>query len=334
MEVDTALYGLTDAAESARRLESLGFDGVFAFEGPHDVFLPLALAAEATGLRVWSNVAIGFSRNPVHLAHAARDLQLLSRGRFVLGLGTQVRAHIERRFGAEFDRPVSRMSDLVSAVRAVLRSWQAGTPLDHRGPFYTHTLMPPMFNPGPSEWGPPPIHVGALGPHLTEMVAAEADGILLMPFTSKRFFEDHTLGAIEAGLQRRRSQLGTLEIVPELIVAVGRDEAELATADAGCRSLLGFYASTPAYRPVLNAEGRGEIQPVLREMTREGRWSEMGEIIDDDLLEGLAVRGDPASVAAQIAERYSTHAARVAIYMPYATSDGLLGEVVDALHAV
>ncbi len=332
MEVDTALYGLADAAESARRLESLGFDGVFAFEGPHDVFLPLALAAQATRLRVWSNVAIGLSRNPVHLAHAARDLQLLSQGRFVLGLGTQVRAHIERRFGAAFDRPVARMSDLVAAVRAVLRSWQTGTPLDHRGPFYTHTLMSPMFDPGPSEWGVPPIHVGALGPHLTEMVAAEADGILLMPFTSRRFFEHHTLGAIESGLQRRRDQLGELEIVPELIVAVGRDEAELEVADRGCRSLLGFYASTPAYRPVLNAEGRGEIQPVLREMTHHGRWDQMADVIDDELLARLTVRGDPGGVASQIADRYASHASRVAVYMPYPTPDDLLGELADALH--
>ena len=138
MEVDTAIYGLTDAAQRARELEAIGFDGVFTFEGPHDVFVPLALAAAATELRIWSNVAIGFPRNPVHLAHTARDLQQLSGGRFVLGLGTRIRAHIEGRFGVEFDHPVQRMSDLVAAVRSVLNTWQSGERLNHEGPYY-HT---------------------------------------------------------------------------------------------------------------------------------------------------------------------------------------------------
>lgn len=333
MEVDTAIYGLDDAADRARELESLGFDGLFTFEGPHDVFLPLALAAAATELRVWSNVAIAFPRNPVHLAHAARDLQCLSGGRFVLGLGTQVRTHIERRFGVGFDRPVERMSDLIAAVRAVFAAWETGGPLEHRGPHHTHTLMTPMFSPGPSEWGPPPIHVGALGPRLTEMVAAEADGLLVMPFTSERFFTGHTLAAVARGTARRSTGLGPLEIVPELIVCTGRDEAELAEADAGCRALLGFYGSTPAYRPVLEAEDRGDLQPELRNLSRAGRWDEMASCIDDDLLTTLAVHGTPAQVAAQVARRYSEHAERIAVYLPYAAADELLGELLDALHA-
>ena len=333
MQVDTALYGLADSGDRARALESIGFDGVFAFEGPHDVFVPLVLAAEATDLRVWPNVAIAFPRNPVHLAHVSRDLQTLAGGKFALGLGTQIRTHVERRFGTEFSQPVDRMSDHIAAVRAIFAAWETGEPLDHRGPFRTHTLMTPMFNPGPSEWGPPPIHVGALGPRMTEMVAADADGLLVMPFTSERYFEQHTLAAVRAGLAHRREDLDSLEIVPELIICTGRDEAELAMADDGCRALLGFYASTPAYRPVLEAEGRGEIQPVLRDMTRAGRWDEMSALIDDDLLAAISVRGTPSEVAAQVARRYAAHAERVAVYMPYGAADDLLGELVDALHA-
>ena len=333
MQVDTAIYDLAGAGDRARELQSAGFDGVFTFEGPHDVFVPLALAAAATELRVWSNVAIAFPRNPIHLAHTARDLQELSGGRFVLGLGTQIRTHIERRFGAEFDRPVRRMEDLIAALRAVFGAWETGGPLTHEGPYYSHTLMTPMFSPGPSEWGPPPIHVGALGPRLTEMVAAEADGLLVMPFTSRRFFESHTLAAVERGLDRRRDRLAPLEIVPELIVCTGRDEAELAAADAGCRSLLGFYGSTPAYRPVLEAESRGELQPQLRDLSHEGRWEAMAGLVDDDLLATIAVRGTPREVAAQIDERYGAHAERVAVYMPYETPPGLLGELLDALHS-
>lgn len=334
MLVDTAIYGLTDAGSRAVALESLGFDGVFAFEGPHDVFLPLALAAAATDLHLWSNVAIAFPRNPIHLAHIARDLQELSGGRFTLGLGTQIRTHVERRFGVDFDRPVDRLADLVAALRAIFTAWQTGEPLDHRGTYHSHTLMTPMFSPGPSEWGPPPIHLGALGPLMTEMAAAQADGVLVMPFTSRTFFEGHTLAAIRLGTERRREGLSPLEVVPELILCAGRDDAEMARADAGCRALLGFYGSTPAYRAVLEAEGRGDLQPELRRLTREGRWDEMPHLVDDDLLATIAVRGTPAEVAAQVGDRYGEHARRVAVYLPYLAADELLGEVVDALHAL
>jgi probable F420-dependent oxidoreductase len=191
-----------------------------------------------------------------------------------------------------------------------------------------------MFDPGPSEWGPPPVHVGALGPKLTEMVAAEADGLLLMPFTSRRFFEDHTLAAIEAGLERRSSELDLLEVVPELILCVGRDDDELASADAGCRALLGFYGSTPAYLPVLDAEDRGDLQPRLRDLSRAGRWEDMAGLIDDELLAAIAVRGSPQQVARQVEARYGEHSRRVAVYLPYGASDDLLGETLDALHDV
>ena len=331
MRVEAALYGLTDAAERARELEALGVSGVFTFEGPHDAFLPLALAASATDLAVMTNVAIAFPRNPVHLAHAARDLQLLSGGRFTLGLGTQVRTHIERRFGAGFDHPVERMRDMVEALRAIFAAWQDGSRLDHRGPYHSHTLMTPMFDPGPSQWGPPPIYVGALGPRLTAMTAEVADGLLVMPFTSRRFFEDHTLPAIERGLDRAGRRHDDLAIVPELIVCCGRTEQEQLDADAGCRSLVGFYASTPAYRPVLEAEGRGDLQPELQAMTRQGRWDEMASLIDDDLLATIAVRGTPSEVGAQIRDRYSAHADRVAVYTPYGAAPDLIGEIVGAL---
>ena len=176
MEVLAAVYGLEDAGSEARRLEAAGVDGVFTFEGPHDVFIPLALAAAATDLSVMTNVAIAFPRNAVHMAHAAWDLHVLSGGRCTLGLGTQVRPHIEGRFGVDFDRPVERMRDAVEAVRSVFRTWQDGVPLEHRGPFRTHTRMSPMFSPPPHPAGPPRIAVGALGPRLTAM--AENAGTL------------------------------------------------------------------------------------------------------------------------------------------------------------
>ena len=333
MEVLAPVYGLADAADEARRLEAVGVDGVFTFEGPHDVFLPLALAASATDLAVMSNVAIAFPRNAVHLAHAARDLQTLSGGRFTLGLGTQVRTHVERRFGVDFDRPALRMRETVEAVRAVLGSWETGGPLDFRGEFRTHTLMTPMFSPGPSPWGPPPLVVGGLGPRMCATAAEVADGLAVMPVTSDRFFAEVTLPAVADGLARRDPALGRFEVLPEVIVCCGRDEAEMAAAVVGCRALVGFYASTPAYRPVLDLEGFGDVQPVAQSFVREGRWDDLSSLVDDVLLDTVTVRGTPEQVADRIARRYAGRADRVAVYLPYAAPDDLLGELVDELHA-
>ena len=332
MQVLLPIYGLADAGEEAARLERAGVDGVFTFEGPHDVFLPLALAASATGLSIMTNVAIAFPRNAVHLAHTAWDLHQLSGGGFTLGLGTQIRTHVERRFGVDFERPVERMRDTVDAVRAIFATWQDGVALDHRGPFRSHTLMTPVFSPPPSEWGPPPVVVGGLGPRMCAMAAEVADGLAVMPVTSERYFTEHTLAAVAAGAARREPDRGALEILPELIVCAGRDEQEMAVAEEGCRGLLGFYASTPAYRPVFECEGYGEIQPAARALTKEGRWDELGALIEAPLLERVAVRGTPAEVAAQIARRYSAYTDRIAVYLPYAVADGLLDELIDELH--
>ncbi len=332
MQVLLPIYGLADAATEAAHLERAGVDGVFTFEGPHDVFLPLALAAAATDLSVMTNVAIAFPRNAVHMAHTAWDLHALSGGKFTLGLGTQIRTHVERRFGAEFDRPVARMRDTVEAVRAIFSTWQDGEPLDHRGPFRTHTLMTPVFSPSPGEWAPPPVVVGGLGPKMCAMAAEVADGLAVMPVTSERFFSEQTMVAVGEGRARRAPERGPLEILPELIVCTGRDEAEMAVADAGCRALLGFYSSTPAYRPVFECEGYGEIQPLARAMTKEGRWDELAELIEDPLLERIGVRGTPSEVASEISRRYGSHTDRVAVYLPYGIADGLLEELIDELH--
>ncbi len=177
--------GLQDAPGHARRLEDLGVDGAFTFEGPHDVFTPLVLASGATStLELATNVAIAFPRNPVQLAHQAYDLQLLSEGRFTLGLGSQIRAQVEKRYGASFDRPIARMRELVGALRAIFATWETGERLDFRGEFTSHTLMPPMFNPGPNPFGMPPIAIGGLGPQMVRLAAEVADGLLVMPFNS------------------------------------------------------------------------------------------------------------------------------------------------------
>jgi len=320
----TALFGPTDAIERAHALREAGAAGVFTFEGPHDVFTPLALAAAVEGLDLMTNVAIAFPRNPIHLAHQANDLQLLTKGRFTLGLGTQVRTQIEKRFGAEFDRPVARMTELVRALRAIFAAWQSGERLDFRGEYYRHTLMTPTFNPGPNPFGPPPIYLGALGPLLTRATAEVADGLLVMPFSSKRFLHEATMPAVQKGLAAARRADSDFAVVPEIIVSAGDDHT-------ATRRLLAFYGSTPAYRPVLDAHDWGDLQPELNTLSKQGRWEDMAKLIDDDVLHTIAACGSPAEIAAHIRDRVAGISDRICIYQPGPIAVESLAAIVDAL---
>jgi probable F420-dependent oxidoreductase len=321
----TALFGPGDAAARADALREAGASGVFTFEGPHDVFTPLALAAAVEGLDVMTNVAIAFPRNPIHLAHQANDLQLLSKGRFTLGLGTQVRAQIEKRFGAQFDRPVARMTELVQALRAIFAAWESGDRLDFRGEFYRHTLMTPTFSPGANPYGSPPIYVGALGPRLTRATAENADGLLVMPFGSKKFLQEATLPAVRDGLAAAGRNAADFAIVPEIIVSAGDDHT-------ATRRLLAFYGSTPAYRPVQDVHGWGDLQPELNALSKQGRWEDMGRLIDDDVLHTVAACGSPAEIAAHIRDRVAGVSDRICVYQPGPIAVESLAAIVDALN--
>ena len=332
MRFDTQLAGLEDAADHARRLADIGVDGAFTFEGPHDVFTPLILAAAAgTGLELATNVAIAFPRNPVQLAHQAWDLQLLAEGRFTLGLGSQIRAQVERRYGAAFDRPVARMRELVGALRAIFASWETGDRLDFRGEFSSHTLMPPMFNPGPHPYGPPPIALGGLGPQMVSLAAEVADGLLVMPFNTGAHLRTRTVPAMAEGLARAGRSRSDLTVTGEVIVCCGRDDAEIEAARLAGRWLLSFYASTPAYRPVLEVEGWEDLQPELNALSKAGRWDEMPERIDDAMLATLAAVGSPAEVATEIMARFGGLVDRVGFYTPYLVADATVAALVDEL---
>lgn len=271
-----------------------------------------------------TNVAIAFPRNPIHLAHQAIDHQILSGGRFTLGLGTQIRTQIEKRFGADFDRPVARMTEMVAALRAIFTTWSTGERLEFRGEFYRHTLMTPTFTPRGNVYGPPPIYVGALGPRLTRAVAEHADGLLVMPFGNKKFLHEVTMAAVDEGLAAAGRDRADLAIVPEIIVSVGDDHA-------ATRQLLAFYGSTPAYRPVLDVHGWGDLQPELNALSKQGRWAEMGALIDDDVLHTIAACGTPAEVAAHIRDRVAGISDRICIYQPGPIAVDSLAQIVDAL---
>ena len=312
-------------------MRDAGASGVATFEGQHDVFAPLTLAATVGGLDLMTNVAIAFPRNPIHLAHQAIDHQVLSGGRFILGLGTQVRAQIEKRFGAQFDNPVARMTELVAALRAIFEAWNTGARLNFRGEYYRHTLMTPAFSPGPNPYGSPPIYVGALGPKLTRATAEHADGLLVMPFGSKRFLHHNTLPAVREGLQASGRHIDDFAIIPEIIVSAGDTDADRESADAGTRRLLAFYGSTPAYRPVLAAHGWQDLQPELNAMSKQGRWQEMGALIDDEIMHTIAACGTPAEIAAHIRDRVDGVSDTVCLYQSGPIGLSTLAAIVDKL---
>lgn len=334
MLLDVQLDARPDAvADRARALVGAGVDGLFTFEGPHDVFLPLAAAAQVVETDLMTNVAIAMPRSPMHLANAAWDLQLMSRGRFRLGLGSQIKVHVEKRYGATWSPPAARMREIVLAVKAILTSWQDGTRLDFRGEHTTHTLMPPTFVPGPNPYGAPPVLLGALGPLMTRTAAEVADGLLVMPFHSHRHIRQNTLPAVAEGLALAgRSEVA---IYPQVITAMGRTPAEQAAAAAGVKMLLAFYGSTPAYRPVLDAEGWGDVQPELNRLSKVGDIAAMLELVTDDMLATLAVFGTPEECAAEIGRRFGDVAERVCCYFPgYDASLELIGDLRAALQLV
>ncbi len=322
------------SAERASELAGAGIDGLFTFEGQHDVFLPLAAAAAATDVELMTNVAIALPRSPLHLAHAAYDLQLLSGGKFRLGLGSQIRPHVESRYGSAWSRPAARMRETVLAVRAIFDAWQHQHRLEFRGEFTKHTLMPPAFNPGPNPFGMPPIYLGALGPVMTRTAAEVADGLLVMPFHSVRHFRERTLPAVDAGLERAGRSRADFDIFPQVIAAMGGTDDELAAATTGVRQLLAFYGSTPAYAPVLDVEGRGDLQPELNALSKRMDVKAMTDLIDDAMVTVLAVRGTPEECGREILNRFSDVAERVCVYFPgYDVSTSHIAALADALHA-
>lgn len=336
MRIDLQIdVGPDRAAERARWLQETGVDGLFTFEGPHDVFLPLALATQATGLPVMTNVAIALPRSPVHLAHLAHDLQQLSGGGFALGLGSQVRTHVERRYGAAWGRPVARMRESVAATKEVLAAWDERRRPTWRGEFGRHDFMPPTFCPEPTPWGPPPVLMGGLGPRMVATAGEVADGLLLMPFNSRAHLLERTLPAVREGLERAGRDEEQFELVPQVIVALGESEEELAAAVTGARSLVAFYASTPAYRPVLEVAGLDDLQERLGALVREGRYAEMADLVDDDVLDLIAVRGTPVECAALIAAKFAGIGDRVCAYFPgMRHRQELVAAFVSAVHEV
>ena len=337
MKVDGAILveNPADAGPAARRLEKAGYDGGFSLEGPHDPFLPLLVAAGQTErLELATAVAIAFARNPMILANLGYDLQLHSKGRFILGLGSQIRPHIEKRYSMRWSKPAARMREMVLAIRAIWKCWQEGAGLDFRGEFYTHTLMPPLFNPGPNPHGPPKIFLAGVGPKMTEVVGEVADGYFVHPFHTPEFIQKVTLPALQRGLAKAGRTHRDLEISCQFIIASGETEEELEGAKAGAKAQISFYGSTPAYRPVLECLGRGELQTELNRLSKQGKWLEMAGLVDNDLLDEIAVVGSRHEIAAKLRVRCEGFADRVSLLAPFSPGVDDWAEVVGELKQV
>jgi probable F420-dependent oxidoreductase len=306
MKIDGALLptDLAATGETARALEAQGFDGLLSFESGHDPFLPLAVAAErTTRVELTTAIAIAFARNPMTCAYQANDLQLLSRGRFVLGLGTQIRPHIEKRFGQTWSKPNARMREFVRAVRAIWRAWETGERLAFRGKFYTHTLMTPIFSPGPNPHGFPPIALAGFGPSMIAVAGEVADGWIVHPLNSPSYAKAVGLQALERGMARAGRSRADVQVACQTIVMIGSTDAEVAAARAKARGQIAFYGSTPAYRVFLEHHGWGDLQPELNRMSKQGQWLEMMALVTDEMLDTVGISGRPAEAGRALRER-------------------------------
>ncbi|MEH6551944.1 MAG: TIGR03617 family F420-dependent LLM class oxidoreductase [Pseudomonadales bacterium] len=299
---------ITDMAsvpEAARLLEEGGYDGAFTAEISNDPFFPLVLAAEhSQRVQLMSSIAVAFARNPMTMANLAHDLNAYSEGRFVLGIGSQIKPHITKRMSMPWSKPAARMREFVLAMRAIWDNWYGGVPLDFRGEFYQHTLMTPMFVPKELSFGPPQVKVAAVGPLMTQVAGEVADGMIAHGFTTAKYLREVSLPALDKGLLKAGKSRSDFDICSPIMVVSGTTEEAMAANKQTVKTQLAFYGSTPAYKPVLDLHGWGDIQPELNTMSRAGQWMEMAELIEDDILNAFAVVAEPDKIATELNDRY------------------------------
>ncbi len=334
MKVDGGIgFDPDGIAAQAVKAERTGYDGVWSAETNHDPFLPIAVGAAATEkLEFGTGIAVAFARNPMTLAVVANDLQLLTKGRFMLGMGSQIKPHITKRFSMPWSHPAPRMRELVLAIRAIWKTWETGEPLAFRGEFYTHTLMTPFFDPGPNPHGNPKILLAGVGEHMTEVAGEVADGFLVHAFSTERYLREVSLPALERGAAKAGKTRLDLTVSYPGFVATGPDEQSMEAAITGVRQQIAFYGSTPAYRPVLELHGWGDLQPELNTLSKRGDWVKMGELIDDDVLNAFAVVGPPDKIATELRNRFEGMVDRFSFYAPYKVDPELWKDMLAGLH--
>jgi probable F420-dependent oxidoreductase len=329
LKIDAFLAGeLAETTLSAGRMESLGFDGVVAPEVAHDPFLPLALAAEATErVRLQTGIAVAFARSPMTTAVTAADVHQLSGGRMALGLGSQVKAHVTRRFSMPWSRPAARMREYVLAVRAIWHAWETGEALDFRGDFYQHTLMTPMFSHAPSAHGWPPILVAGVGPAMTAVAGEVGDGYLAHGFTTPDYLRDVTLGHLADGAARSGRTITDIEVSIPLMTVIGDDDATIETGMSGLRHTIAFYGSLPD----LEHPGMGALGAALHRLSKLGDWTAMAQAVPDELVHLIGIVGSMSEVAAGVHQRFGSLVDRVQIGLQPNDEDTV--RLIDALRS-
>ena len=309
------LPGIDEVAKAA---EDLSFAGLWTSETKHDSFLPLAVAATGTErLSLGNSVAIAFSRSPMVTAQLAWDLQDISDGRFILGLGTQVKAHITRRFSMPWDKPAARLRDYVLALRAIWGSFQNEGSLKYEGKFYQHTLMTPFFNPGPIEHPEIPIYIAGVNTRLARLAGELCDGFHVHPFHTPEYVRQVVEPAVKEGAEAEGRAPSDVELATSVFVITGDSGEAIDQQREKMRAQAAFYASTPTYRTVLDVHGWGEVGERLGGLAREKKWDEMPKQITDEMLHTFAVEAAPDEVGPALVERYEGLIDRVALYVPF-----------------
>jgi probable F420-dependent oxidoreductase len=335
LKVDRGVMSrLSEVAAAAREFERLGYDGCWTAEISHDPFLPLTLAAEhTTKIELGTSIAVAFARNPMTVANIGWDLQDYSRGRLLLGLGTQIKPHIEKRFSMPWSQPARRMREFVLALHAIWDCWRDGTKLSFDGEFYTHRLMTPMFVPELHPYDSPKIVIAAVGELMTEVCGEVADGLIAHAFTTKRYFDEVTIPALQRGMAKSGRSRADFQVMAPVFVVTGSDEAEIAAAAAASRKQIAFYASTPAYRKVLELHGWDDLQTELHRLSLEGQWDAMATLIDDEILSTFAVVAPVDELAAALRERCEGIIDRVMVGLPSSASEETVRAFLDEVRA-
>ena len=319
--------------DHVRNLEAQGYDGVGTAEMNHDPFMPLLLAAEHTErMEINTGIAVAFARSPMILANLGHDLNAYSKGRFTMGLGSQIRPHITKRFSMPWGAPAAQMKELILAMRAIWANWYSGEPMRFEGKYYNHTLMTPAFTPENKEHGAPKVTLAAVGPVMTEVAGEVADGLIIHPFSNEKYIREVTLPAVDRGLEKSGRSRNDFEITYSPFIISGKDQETFDKEKAAAKNRIAFYGSTPAYKNVLGVHGWGEMQIELNGMSKQGKWQEMGELITDEMLNTFGVMDEPGNVVGAIKERFGDIVDRTSGGFSFVDSDQRQ-EMVAALRA-
>jgi len=325
LKLDAELFAASPAEVPAlsRKAEEFGFDCLWVNETKHDPFVQLALAATNTkSTLIGTSIALAFTRSPTALAYTAWDLQALSSGRLILGLGSQVKGHIERRFGMKWESPSAKMREVVLALRALWESWQNGSKLDFRGRFYRLDLMTPFFSPGPIAKPKIPIFIAGVNEGMCRVAGEVAEGLHVHPLHTRRYVKEVIEPALLRGLSKAKRKREDVEVAASVFAAVGGDAHEVGEAKSFYRSQIAFYASTRTYRRVMELHGWGEICDRLHEHSMRGEWREMEEEIGQDVMKEFVVEGTWGEIGEAIKRRYGGAVDRVRMYLPFDGRDG------------